>query len=166
MAKGKHKKEEPDGANLGLLCWQISNLWQRKIKEALQSTGLTHVQLMLLKAVYEFEKQGRKATQIEIARKANCDKMMASKVMRELEKRKLIKRKPYHLDGRAILIASTPSALALLEEALPAFEMANEQFFQILKGKQQRLEKRLQKLLQANLYNTIEDKETHDDEDF
>lgn len=164
MAKGKHKKEDSDSTNLGLLCWQISNLWQKKIREALHSLELTHVQLMLLKAIDEFDVQGKNATQIEIARKAHCDKMMASKVIRDLEKRKLIKRKPYHLDGRAMLIVSTPLAKSLLAEALPVFESANEQFFHSLKGKQQRLEKRLQKLLLSNISASEEDDEADDDD--
>jgi DNA-binding MarR family transcriptional regulator len=164
MAKGKHKKEEFDSTSLGLLCWQLNNLWQRKIREALLPFELTHVQLILLKAIDEFEQQGKTATQIEVARKAQCDKMMASKVIRDLEKRKLIKRKPYHLDGRAMLIVASPDAKPLLESAIPSFERANEQFFQSLKGKQQRLERRLQKLLNANLSVSVEEEENEDDD--
>lgn len=35
----------------GFLLWQVSNLWQRKMKAELSDLGLTHVQFVLLAGI-------------------------------------------------------------------------------------------------------------------
>lgn len=50
--------EKPE-ENSGYLLWQVSNLWQRKMKEALAAHSLTHVQFALLAATHWLTKDGR-----------------------------------------------------------------------------------------------------------
>jgi DNA-binding MarR family transcriptional regulator len=151
MAKDKHKKSsEGKASELGYHCWELSNLWQRKMREVLEPFGLTHVQLLLLKSLSELEEQKKHATQIDIARHANCDKMMVSKVLRDLEKKKLLKRKTYHLDARAKILTLTDTAKAIITDAETQFELANTYFFQSLHNKQAQLEKRVRKLIRLN----------------
>jgi DNA-binding MarR family transcriptional regulator len=151
MSKDKHKKnDEGKASQLGYHCWELSNLWQRKMREVLEPLGLTHVQLLLLKSLSELEVLKKHATQVDIAKHANCDKMMVSKVLRDLEKKKLLKRKNYHLDARAKLLTLTESAKPIIAEALLKFEAANEHFFEPLHNKQSQLEKRVKKLIRVN----------------
>lgn len=151
MSKDKHKKnDEGKASQLGYHCWELSNLWQRKMREVLEPLGLTHVQLLLLKSLSELEVLKKHATQVDIAKHANCDKMMVSKVLRDLEKKKLLKRKNYHLDARAKILTLTDTAKPILAEALTKFDAANDYFFQSLSNKQAQLEKRVKKLIRVN----------------
>ena len=50
----------------GLLFWQSSMLWQRKVKQALQSYDLTHTQFVILAVIEELSEQEICITQKKI----------------------------------------------------------------------------------------------------
>ena len=43
--------------SMGLLFWQVSMLWQRKIKKVLQAYDLTHTQFVILAVIEELTEQ-------------------------------------------------------------------------------------------------------------
>lgn len=116
----------------GFLLWQVSNLWQRRIKRALAPAGLTHVQFMLLAGIYYLHSRGDVVTQIRLAGHAGTDKMMTSNVVRTLEKKELIVREGHPTDSRAKMLEITAKGRDLLKEAVPLVEETDRLFFEQL----------------------------------
>ncbi len=142
--------EDPSDTT-GFLVWQVTNLWQRHMKLSLDPLGLTHVQFLLLTSLATLNKTSDTAiTQMMVANHANCDKMMASKVLRTLEEHKLIMRKPHHMDTRSRSLLITPRGMELIEKATPVFAATEAAFFKSMKTKQKSVDKRLKKVIKIN----------------
>jgi DNA-binding MarR family transcriptional regulator len=113
----------------GYLLWQLTMLWQRKMKAGLDQLDLTHTQFVLLAALQWLSQQQETVTQKDIAAHANVDKMMTSKVIRTLQEKGLISRQEHETDTRAKTVVITGAGLALLEEALRIVESVDNRFF-------------------------------------
>ncbi|MCB0668319.1 MAG: MarR family transcriptional regulator [Saprospiraceae bacterium] len=120
----EHPEDSP-----GYLLWQITMLWQRKMKKALDQLDLTHTQFVLLAALGWLEKKSQEVTQIDIARHSNTDRMMASKVLRTLEAKALITRREHPVDTRAKCITLSKKGLETLGKAIKIVENADLDFF-------------------------------------
>ncbi len=74
-------------------------------------------------------------TQQNVSDQLSMDKMMVSDVVKTLEKRNLLTRKPQPEDGRAMSLHLTASAREKLKKAVPAVESADEEFLKKLNTK-------------------------------
>jgi DNA-binding MarR family transcriptional regulator len=113
----------------GLLMWQATNAWQRRVRAALEDVGVTHVQFVLLACLGWMESQGQAPSQADLARQARTDVMMTSQVIRALEERGLVARTPSPRDARARLLALTDEGRRAVARALPRVEAADVEFF-------------------------------------
>lgn len=129
----KKLKGSADGA--GFLLWKAGNAWQRHVREQLKSTGITHVQFMLLDAVKQLETAGKQPSQTLVAKTAGTDLMMTSKVIRTLEMAKLVGRKADRKDGRALVLQLTPAGKKKHVSAAAAIKRSETLFFSKLVGK-------------------------------
>ncbi|MFC5468234.1 MarR family winged helix-turn-helix transcriptional regulator [Cohnella suwonensis] len=114
----------------GFLLWQVTNLWQKEIRMALEPLELTHPQFVLLfscKWLNDREHGG--VTQIQLAQYAKVDVNVTSQVLRTLEKRGLVARKPHPSDTRANVITVTAEGDALAGRAVREVEAADRAFF-------------------------------------
>jgi len=134
----------------GFLLWRATNRWQRHLRGALHSTGLTHVQFVLLAAARDLAAGGAPATQAAIAARANTDVMMTSQVVRALEKRRLLARTPHPTDRRARIVTLTGEGARVAAEAAALARRADREFFGVLGDKEAKLVKRLRKLAEAD----------------
>jgi DNA-binding MarR family transcriptional regulator len=123
--------ESPDDSP-GFLLWQVSNLWRRKIKAALDPLGLTHVQVVLLVGVAWLGHDDDALTQVKLAAHAKTDVMMISKVLRTLESKGLIRRDAHPVDTRANVLATTAAGEVLLSRAVKLVEAVDHEFFGVL----------------------------------
>jgi hypothetical protein len=71
----------------GFLLWQLTNLWQHRIRSALAPLGITHVQFVLLASAAWLENTERLVSQAILSRHAHTDIMMTSQVVRMLEEK-------------------------------------------------------------------------------
>lgn len=118
------------GQSPGFLLWQTTNRWQRSIVAALKPSGLTHVQFVLLASVWWFSRDGEAPpTQREVADHAVTDPMMTSQVLRELERRGLVKRRRDPRDGRVWRITPTAAGAELAQRSIEVVEAADRAFF-------------------------------------
>ncbi|WP_061248912.1 MarR family winged helix-turn-helix transcriptional regulator [Leptospira alstonii] len=117
----------------GFLFWQITNLWQKRIRENLSILDLTHVQFVLLASLAWFEETSQKATQVRLAEHAKTDVMMTSKVLRSLESKKLLVRQPDPEDSRANCLFLTTEGKELVGKAVHIVENTDKLFFSILR---------------------------------
>lgn len=112
----------------GFMLWRVTNRWQAIIRAALQPLDLTHVQYVLLAALVWADARDA-VTQIELAHRTQVDKMMTSQVLRALEAKGLIERRPHPSDRRARALAVTPAGASLARRASRAVEAADAAFF-------------------------------------
>lgn len=122
-----HFKKPEDSP--GYLLGQLTMLWQRKLKRALDPLDLTHTQFALLCALAWLSRESDKVTQVDIANQGNADRMMVSKVLRTLEEKKFITRHEHPIDTRAKTIKLTPDGEIVLQKAIICVEKADLDFF-------------------------------------
>lgn len=133
----------------GFLLWHISISWRRSIEAVLKTFGLTHPQFVVLATTGWLTKNGELVSQVAIGAMAGLDPNTNSQILKGLEQKSLIKRDPSS-DGRAKNVSLTTQGAAILNQALPAVEQADTQFFTPLKSNEmQTLIEGFQKLLKA-----------------
>jgi DNA-binding MarR family transcriptional regulator len=116
-------------ASPGYLLWRASNLWQRRIRAALEPLGITHVQFVLLASLGWLTRNGQSVNQTDLAWQAGTDVMMTSQVLRALQARGLVERERDPGDARAFQVRPSAEGLEVIARALPAVEGADEAFF-------------------------------------
>lgn len=115
----------------GFLLWRVTNRWQAAQRAALRSHGLTHVQFVLLASLTWLHNEGP-ITQRQLADHAAADPMMSSQVLRALEKRGLVDRKPHPTDNRAQALTATRRGRSLANRAIVSVEACDNAFFRPL----------------------------------
>jgi DNA-binding MarR family transcriptional regulator len=111
--------------NLGVLVGRTAQAWQLQAARALRPAGLTYAQYQLLAVL----QQSPGYTQAAVARQAGIDAMTASVVLRKLEHRRLVARRPSAADSRALLLTLTASGSAALAQAHALVTQAEAAFF-------------------------------------
>lgn len=138
----------------GLLFWQSSMLWQRKVKQALQSYDLTHTQFVILAVIEELSEQEICITQKKISDFSMIDVMTISSTVRLLEKKKLVFRTSNKTDTRANSISNTESGRNILKQAVMQVEQIDKAFFFNDEGENTQFQKFLSTLLEKNITKT------------
>jgi DNA-binding MarR family transcriptional regulator len=134
----------------GYLLWQVTMLWQRKIKKELDILKITHTQFVLLASLAWLAKSTEAVTQIDIANHSNTDRMMVSKVLRTLEIKGFIKRQEHTTDTRAKIITLTKSGQVILQKALQVVETVDDNFFGILHANTKKFNASMQTLIKRS----------------
>ena len=134
----------------GYLLWQLTMLWQRKIKRGLDKIEITHTQFVLLASLAWLAKSGGVVTQIDIANHSKTDRMMVSKVLRTLQKKGYITRQEHTTDTRAKTITLTEAGKVLLQEALKIVEKIDVDFFSVLETELPNFNADMLKILKEN----------------
>jgi DNA-binding MarR family transcriptional regulator len=118
------------GQSPGLLLWRISTRWQARQRDALAAYGLSHTQFVLLASLL-WLRRGRQepVTQRELAEFAATDVMMTSQVLRTLESKGLLERRPHPSDARARDLVVTETGERVTNQALPVVERVDREFF-------------------------------------
>lgn len=136
----------------GFLLWQVTTLWQREIKSALEPLHLSHSAFVILASLLWFKEQKSEVTQTTIIEHSKLDKMTVSKSLKALEQKKLLHRKEHPIDTRAKSIMISKSGEKLAKEALKLVEAVDAKFFALLDGKEcKELNQLFGKLLNRNL---------------
>ena len=117
------------GESPGFLLWQVSAIWQRSVRHALETIGLTHVQFVLLAGVGWLTAQGHPVTQVELSRQTKTDVMTTSQVLSSLEARGLVVRTEHPDDSRAKSLRLSPGSHELLARAVRLVEVVDAKFF-------------------------------------
>src|SRR6478736_6075640 len=100
----------------GFLLWQVTNLWQREIKKALEKFDLTHSQFVLLASIHWLTLGKQDVTQIVLSSHTKIDPMTTSTVLRTLQTKGLIKRQEHSTDTRAKTVALTDNGIKIVKQ--------------------------------------------------
>jgi DNA-binding MarR family transcriptional regulator len=125
----KYSKFHRASESPGLLFWQVSVLWQRKIKDALRPYNITHTQFVILSVTHELNEQNSCVTQNDISDFSMIDVMTVSTTVRLLEKKDFIRRENHPTDTRAKRIINTNRGDELLKSVIPIVEAVDNDFF-------------------------------------
>ncbi len=113
----------------GFLLWQVTNLWQREIKKALEQYGITHSQFVLLASIYWLTLHKQEVTQIVLSNHTKIDPMTTSTVLRTLQQKGLIQRQEHLTDTRAKTVGLTEEGKKTIKKAVVAVETFDKEFF-------------------------------------
>jgi len=131
----------------GFLLWQVTNLWQREIKKALEQYNLTHSQFVLLASVLWLSEHKKIVTQILLSSHTKIDPMTTSTVLRTLQKRGLLERQEHLTDTRAKIITLTAGGRKIAIRAVKTVEKFDDGFFHPLGDKAKDFNTKLNLLL-------------------
>ena len=123
--------ETPEESS-GFLLWQVTNLWHREIKKALEPHGLTHSQYVLLVSIHWLTLHEQEVTQIVLSGHTKIDPMTTSMVLRTLQKKGLIQRQEHEIDTRAKLVSLTNEGKEVIKKAVVTVEKFDVDFFSVL----------------------------------
>jgi DNA-binding MarR family transcriptional regulator len=145
----RHPFADPEN-NAGFLMWQVSMLWQRKLKNGLDTLGITHGQFLLLAALSYLSAKQNVVSQQDLARHVRIDKMMTSKILRTLQKKGLLSRKKNKVDTRVRTLALSEAGDTLLTQAFKVVERVDSDFVMSLGLNSMSFQDDLKNLLHSN----------------
>ena len=132
----------------GFLLWQVTNLWQREIKKALEQYDLTHSQFVLMASIHWLTLQKQDVTQILLSSHTKIDPMTTSTVLRNLQAKELIQRQEHATDTRAKTVELTDIGKRIIKQAIKTVEAFDADFFAVLGEKIPKFNKQLGLLLE------------------
>jgi len=133
----------------GFLLWQVTNLWQREIKKALEKHDLTHSQFVLLASIFWLSQQKESITQILLSSHSKIDPMTTSTVLRTLQTKGLLQRQEHSTDTRAKTVELTGSGKKVIKQAVKTVENFDKEFFQPLGDEAKDFNKKMMALINA-----------------
>ncbi len=128
--------EKPDDSS-GFLLWQVTNLWQREIKKALEQYGLTHSQFVLLASIHWLTLHKQEVTQIVLSAHTKIDPMTTSTVLRTLQQKGFVQRQEHVTDTRAKTVELTEEGKKIIKKAVVTVENLIIHFSRYLATKHQ-----------------------------
>ena len=138
--------EKPEESS-GFLLWQVTNLWQREIKKALEQYNITHSQFVLMASIHWHTIHKQEVTQIVLSSHTKIDPMTTSTVLRTLQQKNFIKRKEHAKDTRAKIVVLTDLGKDIAKKAIVTVEDFDKKFFSVLDAETTILNQNLRTLL-------------------
>jgi DNA-binding MarR family transcriptional regulator len=120
----EHAEDSP-----GFLLWQTSMIWQRLIKNALDTHDISHSQFVIMASLMWFEMHNMDTTQVTIINWTKLDKMTVSKSVKKLVELGLVKRVEHRTDTRAKSVSLTKLGKELITKLIPIVEKIDAEFF-------------------------------------
>lgn len=113
----------------GFLLWQVTNLWQREIKKALEPYDLTHSQFVLMASIHWLTLHKQDVTQVLLSSHTKIDPMTTSTVLRTLQSKGFLLRQEHSTDTRAKTVALTDNGKKIIKQAIKTVETFDKAFF-------------------------------------
>lgn len=117
------------GRSLGFMLWHTTLRWQRGVDAALSAYSLTHGQFLLLTSAWWLGREGTEPNQRRVAEHAGVGEVMASQIIRLLERDGLIERDVHPDDPRGKALRVTDRGRELAEKAVVALDAWDADFF-------------------------------------
>ncbi|MGN6670655.1 MAG: MarR family winged helix-turn-helix transcriptional regulator [Candidatus Nucleicultricaceae bacterium] len=113
----------------GFLLWQITMVWQRQIKKALEPYSISHAQFVIMATLLWFEAHHHDTTQVLISHKTKLDKMTVSKSLKKLVSLGYVNRMEHETDTRAKTVSLTDKGKKMVHTLVPIVEKIDNLFF-------------------------------------
>ena len=106
---------------LSILIWQISNLWQSKIRQILKNSNLTFNEYLILETIYKLRDKQDNITQQDICKNSSIDRSVVSLKITGLEEKKLLNRLQT-IDKRSYGLFLTDKGISLVKSLINSIE--------------------------------------------
>lgn len=116
---------------IGFLLWQLSNAWDKRVNSVLSELHQNQSQYFHLAGLAWLSCCEDNITQARLAAYTRTNQMLTSKVVRSLEKAKLITRKQHKTDTRAKVLEVTDLGYEVVFAALEKVMQADNTFFKV-----------------------------------
>jgi DNA-binding MarR family transcriptional regulator len=116
----------------GFMLWKASNLLQRLHAECLRPLGVTPTQFSLMTCLVFLCVDGP-VTPSRIVAHSGMDKMLVSDLVKALERKRLIRKKPNPEDGRSWLLEPSALGATVTNSAVREVEALDTRFFRRVK---------------------------------
>lgn len=127
------------------LIWRVTKQLTKSKKQILEQFDLTSSQFDIMAAIYQSKKEkGQGVIQIDLSTKTQIDPMTTSTILRNLQKRGLIRRERGLVNTRTVEVELTAAGEKLYELAQQKSDKMKEEIYQNLD--QQKLASQLVKL--------------------
>jgi DNA-binding MarR family transcriptional regulator len=130
------KTKEKKFSRVDNLMWKVTKLLHKKKKMILEEFDLTCSQFDILTAIYQASINKEEVIQINLSEKTNIDPMTTSTILRNLQKRGLIRRERGLINTRTVEVELTESGKELYYMAQKNIEKMREDIYQHLDQKQ------------------------------
>ncbi|MBC9785531.1 winged helix-turn-helix transcriptional regulator [Heliobacterium chlorum] len=145
------KYKDDSSKSPGLLFIRAYNNWHTQVRKALQPIGLTHPQFVVLAVIAYLQSRYEHVTQVMISTHSDIDVMTTSQILKILEKKKFIQKKPHPNDTRANIVELLEEGKRKVATALPIVEGIDDSFFGVLESNHTEFMACLEKL---SIYNS------------
>ncbi len=115
---------------LGLLVWQISNIWQSKLRIILKTHNITLNEYLIIETIYKLNSSYKFLSQINISKNSCLDVSVVSTSLTILEKKKLILKN--FIDKRSKNIILTDDGMKLIKSLIKQIPDEENDFFKKL----------------------------------
>jgi len=136
----------------GYLIWQITNMRQRVLNNALKELALTYPQFIIITGVQWLNRSSELVNQVKLISYTKMDKSVVSSVLKSLEKRGLVIRKVDPVDTRAKTLQLSSEGISQMKKALAVVKGIDDAFFDKSKFDIQHLNSVLNDLIKENQY--------------
>ena len=113
---------------VGLLIWQTSNIWQSRIRKQISKFNLSFNEYLILETIYNLSKILSVINQIDIVKHSFIDKSVVSTKLKQLDKKKLIKKMTPN-DNRSNKLSLTSDGNIIVEKVIDDVIEAENVFF-------------------------------------
>ena len=116
---------------IGLLIWQISNLWQSKVRVILKSSNISFNEYLIIETIYKLQSFNNNIRQQDISSASSLDRSVVSVKLPILLKKKLIlKMSPQDRRSNRIILSSI--GILLIESLLNDIQTQEDEIFKKL----------------------------------
>ncbi len=116
-------------ASFGFKAVHVAQRWQRRLEQALEPVGLTHLQFILLATIDWLERSGEVPSQARLANFTLFDRIMISRALALLAKKRLISRDAHPSILKAKRVDLTKLGRRSLERARPLWAATEKRYF-------------------------------------
>jgi DNA-binding MarR family transcriptional regulator len=140
--------------SLGYLVWHLTLRWRAQLDRALAPLGLTSAQYAVLASLYGLSQGGARPSQRELADFAGLEPMHVSKLVRALQRARLVDRVTDPADTRAIRLSVTDRGVQVVTAARAIVLDLEEQRLAPLGGRSSQQSTQLREALVVLLRHT------------
>lgn len=115
---------------LDVLIYKVSKMLYKDKKRILGSFELTCPQFDILSAIYQFSVQKREIIQVDLSNVTNIDAMTTSTILRNLQKKGMIKRTRGVINTRTVVVELTDKGFDAYKKAMMKINSRNNLLYQ------------------------------------
>ena len=103
----------------GFLLWQVTSLWQQKIKRVLNDKyQLNHSQFVIMTSIHWLTLHNDEVTQVSLAQHTKMETMNVSQILKSLQSKNYIIRREHPTDTRAKIVFLSSTGEQLIKQAI------------------------------------------------